>query len=203
MKSAALPVKFSPMESKDNRISLNDSVESNGEWDAPDYNYTADSGQKKEAKAFTFYWMETKEIIALRGEIYFVKFIINPEKDDIEPGVVLGRSFLRLTKGITGFRNGIITVYPDLDPFLGNSDKSNDSKEDWDTILEGIDFGDIPEIDRLDFPPFVCNMGKSSRNKKKSCKNYKVKYDDEGPSLTVNRALTRKELSREELEKDF
>ncbi|GKE16550.1 hypothetical protein Tco_1424127, partial [Tanacetum coccineum] len=37
-------------------------------------------------------------IVALRGEIYFVKFIINLEEDDVEPGVVFGRSFLRLTK---------------------------------------------------------------------------------------------------------
>ncbi|GJS61491.1 hypothetical protein Tco_0656275 [Tanacetum coccineum] len=37
-------------------------------------------------------------IVALRGEIYFVKFIINPEEDDVKPGVVFGRSFLRLTK---------------------------------------------------------------------------------------------------------
>ncbi|GKB11164.1 hypothetical protein Tco_0845087 [Tanacetum coccineum] len=29
-------------------------------------------------------------IVALRGEIYFVKFLINPEEDDVEPGVVLG-----------------------------------------------------------------------------------------------------------------
>ncbi|GJY37326.1 hypothetical protein Tco_0422704 [Tanacetum coccineum] len=56
-------------------------------------------------------------IVAVRGEIYFVKFVINPEKDDIEPGVVLGRSILRLTKGIADFENGIITIYPDLDPF--------------------------------------------------------------------------------------
>ncbi|GJU99571.1 ribonuclease H-like domain-containing protein [Tanacetum coccineum] len=27
-------------------------------------------------------------IVALRGEIYFVKFIINPEEDDVEPGVI-------------------------------------------------------------------------------------------------------------------
>ncbi|GJW01803.1 hypothetical protein Tco_1557054 [Tanacetum coccineum] len=27
-------------------------------------------------------------IVALRGEIYFVKFILNPEEDDVEPGVV-------------------------------------------------------------------------------------------------------------------
>nr|GEU49112.1 hypothetical protein [Tanacetum cinerariifolium] len=40
-------------------------------------------------------------IVALRGEIYFMKFIINPEEDDIEPGVILGRSFMRLTKAQT------------------------------------------------------------------------------------------------------
>ncbi|GJW49653.1 hypothetical protein Tco_0091004 [Tanacetum coccineum] len=34
-------------------------------------------------------------------------------------------------------------------------------------------------------------------------KNYKMKYDDDGPSLTVNRALICEELSREELEKDL
>nr|GEZ98404.1 hypothetical protein [Tanacetum cinerariifolium] len=39
-------------------------------------------------------------IIALKGELYFVKFIINPEEDDVEPGVILGRSFMRLAKGI-------------------------------------------------------------------------------------------------------
>ncbi|GJS43780.1 hypothetical protein Tco_0568823 [Tanacetum coccineum] len=27
-------------------------------------------------------------IVSLRGEIYFVKFIINPEEDDVEPGVI-------------------------------------------------------------------------------------------------------------------
>nr|GEX20019.1 hypothetical protein [Tanacetum cinerariifolium] len=34
-------------------------------------------------------------IISLIEEIYFVKFIINPEQDDVEPGVILGRSFLQ------------------------------------------------------------------------------------------------------------
>nr|GEW15043.1 hypothetical protein [Tanacetum cinerariifolium] len=57
-------------------------------------------------------------IIALRGEIYFVKFIINPEEDDVEPQVVFGRSFLRLTKAIADFGNDSITIYPELDRFL-------------------------------------------------------------------------------------
>ncbi|GKB32095.1 hypothetical protein Tco_0871496 [Tanacetum coccineum] len=50
-------------------------------------------------------------LVALRGELYFVKFIINPEQDDVEPGVVFGSSFLRITKGIVDFRNGILTIY--------------------------------------------------------------------------------------------
>nr|GEU87188.1 hypothetical protein [Tanacetum cinerariifolium] len=32
-------------------------------------------------------------IVALRDEIYLVKFIINPDKDDVEPMVIFGRSF--------------------------------------------------------------------------------------------------------------
>ncbi|GJU56540.1 hypothetical protein Tco_1230254 [Tanacetum coccineum] len=120
-------------------------------------------------------------IVALRGEIHFVKFIINPKEDDIEPGVVLGRSFLRLTKEIADFGNGKITIYPNLDLFNDDSDKTNDSEDVSDAIIEGIDFGDIPEIDGLELPPYVCNMGKSSRNKKTPCTNYKMKYDDEGP----------------------
>ncbi|GJT19646.1 hypothetical protein Tco_0878352 [Tanacetum coccineum] len=35
-------------------------------------------------------------IVALRGEIYFVKFKINPEEDDVKPGVVLGRDILEI-----------------------------------------------------------------------------------------------------------
>ncbi|GKF88126.1 hypothetical protein Tco_0259003, partial [Tanacetum coccineum] len=46
-------------------------------------------------------------------------------------------------------------------------------------------------------------MGKSSRNKKKLSKNYKMKYDDKEPSLISNLSLTREEFSREELEKDL
>nr|GEV80679.1 hypothetical protein [Tanacetum cinerariifolium] len=60
-------------------------------------------------------------IVALRVEIYFVKFIIHPEEDNVEPGVVLGRSFIRLTKGITDFKKGTVTTYPELDLFLDNS----------------------------------------------------------------------------------
>nr|GFA05645.1 hypothetical protein [Tanacetum cinerariifolium] len=55
-----------------------------------------------------------KELI-LKGEVYFVKFIINPEEDDVEPGVILERSFMRLAKEIVDFGNGEITIYPESD----------------------------------------------------------------------------------------
>nr|GEZ46248.1 hypothetical protein [Tanacetum cinerariifolium] len=45
-----------------------------------------------------------KELIdALRRGLYFVKFIINPEEDDFKPRVILGRSFMRLAKGVVDF----------------------------------------------------------------------------------------------------
>ncbi|GJY32273.1 hypothetical protein Tco_0415768 [Tanacetum coccineum] len=61
-------------------------------------------------------------IVALKGELYFVKFIINPK--DFEPGVILGRSFLRLAKGVIDFSNGVTTIYPEPDPFKDDSEKT-------------------------------------------------------------------------------
>ncbi|GKB47792.1 putative reverse transcriptase, RNA-dependent DNA polymerase [Tanacetum coccineum] len=71
-------------------------------------------------------------IVALKGELYFVKFIINPEEDDFMPGVILGRSFLRLSRGIVDFSNGVITIYPEPDPFESDSEKTRKSSDDWD-----------------------------------------------------------------------
>ncbi|GKB45482.1 RNA-directed DNA polymerase, eukaryota [Tanacetum coccineum] len=194
---------------KNDRITLNNEVESEGKWYTSEYCDTADSGNKKEIKSFTFYRMEMEEIsepyitlcfvdglhaydgeinltyeknmisnefaiklcldyeekegqtfakkellVALRGELYFVKFIINPEEDDVQPGVVFGRSFLRLTKGIIDFENGIITDYPYIITF-------NDNSDDYlDTILANIDVSDLPPLDISDIPPFMCSTGK-------------------------------------------
>ncbi|GJW30810.1 hypothetical protein Tco_0047685 [Tanacetum coccineum] len=71
-------------------------------------------------------------IVALKGELYFVKFIINLEEDDFEPGVILGRSFLRLAKRVVYFGNEVITIYPKPDPFEDDSEKTGKSSDDWD-----------------------------------------------------------------------
>ncbi|GKA61648.1 hypothetical protein Tco_0761167 [Tanacetum coccineum] len=85
-------------------VSFNDKVESEGCWEGAEFQDTTNSGEKK--------------------------FIINPKQDDVEPGVVFGRSFLRLTKGIVDFGNRVITIYPDLDSFRDNSDDSDYSGDE-------------------------------------------------------------------------
>ncbi|GJR41557.1 retrovirus-related pol polyprotein from transposon TNT 1-94 [Tanacetum coccineum] len=76
-----------------------------GDWNSPEYQDTTVSKGKKVMNALSFYRMETDEIseayiatifvngkklvtkvaiVALKGELYFVKFIINPEEDDFD-----------------------------------------------------------------------------------------------------------------------
>ncbi|GJV69384.1 hypothetical protein Tco_1484893 [Tanacetum coccineum] len=136
-------------------------------------------------------------LIDLKGELYFVKFIINLEEDDVKPWVIFGRLFLIFTKGIVDFGNGIFTIYPDVNTF------NDDSDDEFDALLASIDGSDLPPLDITDILPFVCKIGKSTRNEKQTSKNYKMSYNGEEPSLTINRPLTREELSREELEKDL
>ncbi|GJZ92029.1 hypothetical protein Tco_0664094 [Tanacetum coccineum] len=153
---------------EDNQVSLNDEIESHGEWDSPKYHdtleaYDGDINLEHDKNMISNEFpvklcledkvkdgdkiVKKELIVTLRGEIYFVKFILNPEEDNIELGVILGRLFMRLTKGIAGFRIGIITIYPELNPFLDNSDESEKFEDDWDLILDNINFGDIPELE--------------------------------------------------------
>nr|GFD09533.1 hypothetical protein [Tanacetum cinerariifolium] len=69
-------------------------------------------------------------IVALRGELYFFKFIINPKEEDMEPEVILGRSFMRLVNGIGDFGSEVITIYPEQDPFVNDSEKTDKSMDD-------------------------------------------------------------------------
>nr|GEV34188.1 putative reverse transcriptase domain-containing protein [Tanacetum cinerariifolium] len=84
---------------------------------------------------------------------FAIKFCLEHE-DIIEPGVILGRSFMRLTKGIVDFENDVITIYPDLYHFLDKTEETKKSEDDWELILDGINFGDILDIDKTKLPPF-------------------------------------------------
>nr|GEV25254.1 hypothetical protein [Tanacetum cinerariifolium] len=116
---------------------------------------------------------------------------------------MFGRSFLRLTKGIVDFGNGVTTIYLDLEFFGDDYDNSNDSGDDWDAILKGMDFGDISQLDGMLHGGKHTLYPFSSRNKKKPCGNYKMTYSDEGPSLIVKNPLTQEQMSREAIKKIF
>ncbi|GKE31660.1 hypothetical protein Tco_1450982 [Tanacetum coccineum] len=92
-------------------------------------------------------------IVALRGEIYFVKFIINPDEDDVKPRVIFERSFLRMTKAITDFEAKTITIYPNIDPFLEDTEEEEKSMYDWDQLLD-FNVDDIPLLVGKELPLF-------------------------------------------------
>ncbi|GJY65937.1 putative reverse transcriptase domain-containing protein [Tanacetum coccineum] len=152
-------------------IISSDKVEGSRDWNSPKYQDTAGSKGKKVINALSFYRMETDEISewyiepcfvngleAYDGEInlafdeilisneflYFVKFIINPEEDDFEPRVILGRSFLRLAKGVVDFGNGVTTIYPEPDPFEDDYEKTGKSSDDWEQLFD-FNFDDVPK----------------------------------------------------------
>ncbi|GKD05473.1 putative reverse transcriptase domain-containing protein [Tanacetum coccineum] len=192
-----------------------DKVEGSGDWNSPEFQDTANSGQKKETKAMVFYQMETEEVSdrfvapcfvngleAYDGEINLgveenmisneYAFIINLEEDDVEPGVIFGRSFLRLTKAITDFRAGTA----DIDPFLEETEEEGKSNDDWDHLLD-FNIDDVPLLGEEGLPPFVCKMGKSSRNKKRAMENLNFFYQDIGTSSSAGGHLTQEEAAKE------
>ncbi|GKA42769.1 hypothetical protein Tco_0735429 [Tanacetum coccineum] len=175
-----------------------DKCEGSGDWNSPEYQDTAGSKGKKVMNALSFYRMETDEI----SERYIAPcfFIINPEEDDFEPGVILGRSFLRLAKGVIDFGNGVTTIYPEPDPFEDDSEKTGKSSDDWDQLLD-FNFDDVPKFGE-ELPPFVCKMGKRNRNKKKRYNGETliyILYQDIGPSSSTRGNLTQEEAAKEAL----
>nr|GEV75344.1 hypothetical protein [Tanacetum cinerariifolium] len=136
-------------------------------------------------------------IVALKGELYFVKFIINPEEDDFEPGVILGRSFLRLANGVLDLGNGVNTIYPELDPFEDDSEKTGKCSDDSDQLLD-FNFDDVPKFGE-ELLPFICKTGKSNRNKKRTMENLNLSYQHIKPSSSAGGHLTQEEVEKEAL----
>ncbi|GJX49885.1 hypothetical protein Tco_0276730 [Tanacetum coccineum] len=173
-------------------------TEGHGDWNSIEYQDTTNSG------AYDGEINLGKEENMISNEFAMKlcldhEFIINPEEDDVEPGVVLGRLFMCLTKGITDFGNGIITIYPELDPFLDRSGETKKIDDDWDLLLDDLDFGDILEIKGVEILPFVCKMRKNNWNKRKQLEKYQMIYSNMGQSLSTKKPLTQEEAAREAL----
>nr|GEW45186.1 hypothetical protein [Tanacetum cinerariifolium] len=64
--------------------------------------------------------------------------------DDVEPGVIFERSFMRLVNEIVDFGSGVVTVYPKEDPFKDDYEKTEKSMDNWDRLLD-FNFDDIPQ----------------------------------------------------------
>ncbi|GJW22658.1 hypothetical protein Tco_0033280 [Tanacetum coccineum] len=176
-----------------------DRNEGSGDWDSPEYKDTTGSGGKKEPEALKGKELVKKELmVPLRREIYFVQFIINPEEDEFEPGLILGRSFLRFAKGIVIFGECTITIQPDFDPFLLSSDEEkNPNLDDLETLFD-FDFDEEPQTE-TDLPPLVCKIGKGSKNKKKVMENIMYFNNGVGPSSSFGTPLTQEEAEKRAL----
>ncbi|GKC59626.1 hypothetical protein Tco_1087224 [Tanacetum coccineum] len=114
-------------------------------------------------------------------------------------GVIFGRSFLRLTKAITDFRAGTVTIYPNIDPLLEETEEEEKSKDDWDHLLD-FNIDDVPLLGEEGLPPFICKMGKSSRNKKRATENLNFFYQDVGTSSSAGGHLTQEEATKKAIE---
>nr|GFA00760.1 hypothetical protein [Tanacetum cinerariifolium] len=119
------------------------------------------------------------------------------KKDDVEPRVILRRSFMRLDKGIVDFDSRVITIYLESDPFEDGYEKTEKSLDDWDRLLDS-NFNDIPKFGE-ELPLLVCKIGKSNHNKKRSMENLSLFYQDIGPSLSAGDHLTQEEAAKEAL----
>ncbi|GJT08526.1 agenet domain-containing protein [Tanacetum coccineum] len=72
-------------------------------------------------------------------------------------------------------------------------EKSND---DWDHLLD-FNIDDVPLLGEEGLLPFICKMGKSSRNKKRAMENLNFFYQDIGTSSSVGGHLTQEEAAKE------
>ncbi|GJT04211.1 hypothetical protein Tco_0838673 [Tanacetum coccineum] len=137
-------------------------------------------------------------MVLLRGEIYFVQFIINLEEDEFDPGLIFRRSFLRSANAIVNFREGTIIIQPDFDPFLLSSDEEGKPNlDDLETLLN-FDIDEVPQTE-IDLPPMVCKICKGSRNKKKVMENIMYFNNGVGPSSSIGIPLTQEEAEKRAL----
>ncbi|GJR05012.1 hypothetical protein Tco_0527996 [Tanacetum coccineum] len=103
-----------------------------------------------------------------------------------------------MTKAITDFMVGTIIIYPDIDPFLEETEEDGKSNDDWDHLLD-FNIDDVPLLGEEGLPSFVCKMGKSSRNKKRAMENLNFFHQDIGTSSSAGGHLTQKEAAKEEI----
>nr|GFB68404.1 hypothetical protein [Tanacetum cinerariifolium] len=100
-----------------------------------------------------------------------------------------------MTKAITDFEVGTVTIYPDTNPFLKETEEEK-RNDDWEHLLD-FNIDDVPLLGEEGLPPFVCKMGKSSRNKNWEMENLNFFYQDVETSSSVGGHLTQEKAAKE------
>nr|GEV62659.1 hypothetical protein [Tanacetum cinerariifolium] len=72
-------------------------------------------------------------------------------------------------------------------------EKSND---DWDHLVD-FNIDEVPLLGEEGLPPFMCRMGKISRNKKRAMENLNFFYQDVGTSSSAEGHLTQEKATKE------
>nr|GFA40194.1 hypothetical protein [Tanacetum cinerariifolium] len=94
-----------------------------------------------------------------------------------------------MTKAITEFGVGTITIYLNIDPFLEETEGEEKSNDDWDHLLD-FNIDDVPLLGKEGLLPFVTSAirvqnGENSRNKKRAMENLNFFYQDVGTSSSA------------------
>nr|GEY44696.1 hypothetical protein [Tanacetum cinerariifolium] len=159
---------------ENNQGSVVEGIKNKEQWEGPEFQDTASSGQEREAKVFTFYRMEEE------GERYFTPcYMGGLHVYDEEINL---KSFMRLTK--RNFGNGIITIHPELDLFLDNYKETEKFEDDWDHLLD-IDFGNVLEINEAGLPPFICKIRKKEEEAIKQVKGEALKEKEDPVAFVI------------------
>nr|GEW26366.1 hypothetical protein [Tanacetum cinerariifolium] len=196
-----------------------DKVEGSGDWNPPDYQDTTVSKEQKIVNTLSFYRIEIEEISkryiapcfvngfeAYDGEVnlefdenlilneYAVQLCLDYE---VKKGKKLVKKELIFSlKGELYFVKFIINLEED-DPFEDDSEKTGNNSDDWDQLLE-FSFDDVPKFIK-ELPPFICKMGKTNRNKKRTIENLNLFYQDIRLSSSTGGHLTQEEAKKEAL----
>ncbi|GJV44897.1 hypothetical protein Tco_1429433 [Tanacetum coccineum] len=163
---------------------LSDKVEGSGDWNSPEFQDTANSGQKKEKKAMVFHQMDTEEV----SDRFMAPCFVNGLKAydgginlGVEENMILNEYAIKLClehevkrgnkivkkelivalRAITDFGAGTITIYPDIDPVLEDTEEEEKNMDDWDHLLD-FNLDDIPLLGGEELMSFVCKMRKRS-----------------------------------------
>ncbi|GKA79272.1 hypothetical protein Tco_0785868 [Tanacetum coccineum] len=175
-----------------------DKVEGSRDWNSQEFQDTANSGQKKETKAMVFYQMDTEEVSDRFVAPCFVNGLEAYDGEinlGVEENMISNEYAVKLCLEHE-VKRGNKVVKKELIVALRETEEEGKRNDDWGHLLH-FNIDDIPLLGEEGLPPFVCKMGKSSRNKKRAMENLNFFYQDIRTSSSVGGHLTQEEAAKE------